>query len=482
MFKLGELIGIILKLIWRICVGVFKFIFNGIINSSKRYRILIFVYILLAILTITICYTTAGNYAKAFVNIIHEEPNYDAVFAPLKIIFAVDVLVVVFFGFLEYVKSYNELRRKKLFSEIFQEIQLYTHDQIIPEYLYEQEISPFLTCLVFKTLTPLQIWYQKKEMLEMYANIKITDIYQAPDNMRIVNVLVQRAGLPEHVQWDNQYINQAENVLNVGLSVYGIAGINLEMYPHAFVAGETGSGKSNILKCMIYQSIVKGYKVVLIDFKRGVSFSAFNGVVDVYYEYDTVIEVLNNMVEETKQRLDLFRQNRVDNINDYNRATGNNLKRIVIYIDELAELLKTRDKEISHKLNDSLESLTRLARATGIHLIMGIQRPDSDTVNGQIKNNTPFRVCGRFTDREPSRIMLASDAASNLPNVKGRFLIKADSVFEVQAFYFWDGIANTAFLYKDYNTETLSQKEEQPGIGEKQESINSFEFNFNEKE
>jgi len=67
---------------------------------------------------------------------------------------------------------------------------------------------------------------------------------------------------------------------------------------------------------------------------------------------------------------------------------------------------------------------------------MGIQRPDSTIISGQIKNNVSYRVCGRFVDREPSRIMLSCDAASTLPNVKGRFIVKDDDLYEVQSFYF----------------------------------------------
>jgi len=137
------------------------------------------------------------------------------------------------------------------------------------------------------------------------------------------------------------------------------------------------------------------------------------------------------MVTETTTRLDLFRKNKVDNINDYNRlGTDYQLRRIIVFIDELAELLKTRDRTLSNLLYDSLETLTRLSRAVGIHLIMGIQRPDSTIVNGQIKNNVSFRVCGRFVDREPSRIMLGSDEASTLNNIKGRFIIKDDNLQE----------------------------------------------------
>ena len=215
----------------------------------------------------------------------------------------------------------------------------------------------------------------------------------------------------------------------------------MAQHPHAFIAGETGSGKSNILKCMIHQAIYKGYEVLLIDFKRGVSFAGFSDKVTVYYEYKDIIKVLRDLVVETTNRLDMFRAVKVDNLKDYNLSSTDSmpLNKKIVFIDELAELLKTKDKETANILSDSIETLTRLSRAVGIHLIMAIQRPDASIVCGQIKNNTPYRVCGRFADKEPSRIVLGSDIASILPNIKGRFIVKDNDMQEVQGFYYSKG-------------------------------------------
>ncbi|MCL2225426.1 MAG: FtsK/SpoIIIE domain-containing protein [Defluviitaleaceae bacterium] len=281
----------------------------------------------------------------------------------------------------------------------------------------------------------------------MYFGEKILRIRHDYDDSRIMFVFVQVKPLPSCLEWNDKHIT-INNTLSIGSSHFNTIGMNLETHPHAFIAGETGSGKSNILKCFIYQALKKNYDVVLIDFKRGVSFSAFSDKITIYYEYPEVVQVLNAMVEETKRRLDRFRETGVDNIADYNNLHANAhssgksqgyMSRKIVFIDELAELLKTRDKEISNALNDSIETLTRLARAVGIHLIMGIQRPDSTIVSGQIKNNVSFRICGRFVDKEPRRIMLGTDTASSLPNVKGRFIVKDDGIHEAQAFYFHDG-------------------------------------------
>ena len=344
-------------------------------------------------------------------------------------------LVAVVVGIRQYIKEAPLKKKRKFCNDVFITMKFKASDNIYPYFLCETEVSEYTTVFSFNTLIPVNNWLNRKDELEMCFGEKIIDIKQNTEDNRIIDVLVQASPLPEYLEWDDEFINE-NNTLNIGMSYMGSVGMNLEKYPHAFIAGETGSGKSNILKCLIYQALVKNYDVILIDFKRGVSFADFSDKVTIYYEYPEVVKVLKDMVGETNARLDKFRSIKVDNINDYNRNADNRLQRKIIFIDELAELLKTRDKETATALNDSIETLTRLSRAVGIHLIMGIQRPDSTIISGQIKNNVSYRVCGRFVDREPSRIMLSSDIASSLPNIKGRFIVKDDDLYEVQSFYF----------------------------------------------
>jgi len=327
-------------------------------------------------------------------------------------------------------------KQRELFDEVFNDLGLISIDGKLPYFECETPLSEFATVYSFSTFIPEREWLVNKELLETYLDIKILSIEQAIDDNRIIHILSQTSPLPISCDWDNDYITELDHCFALGMSNTGIIEMDIEKYPHAFIAGETGSGKSNLLKCLIYQALNKYYEVVLIDFKRGVSFSDFEDYVTIHYEYDDVIKTLKAMVAETSNRLDKFRKAKVDNLNDYIDTTGDFLNRIFIFIDELAELLKTRNREYANALNDSIESLTRLSRAAGIHLIMGIQRPDSTIISGQIKNNVTYRICGKFADKEPSRIMLGSDIASTLPNVKGRFFVKDDRFREIQAFYF----------------------------------------------
>ena len=366
-------------------------------------------------------------------------------------------------------------KMRTFFNGVFEEMNFKTAKRI-PYFLSKEDISKLITVYSFQTHIPLKMWISKKDQLEMYLNEKIIDIKQDEHDKRTIHLHVQSEPLPERIRWNDKYIH-ADNILNIGVNHYGLVlGMDLEKYPHAFIAGETGSGKSNILKCLIHQALHKGFEVVLIDFKRGVSFSEFSNEVAVYYDYKEVLKELSFLVSETNRRLDKFRDAGVDNINAYNRVANDFLNKKIVFIDELAELLKTKDKETASVLNSSIETLTRLSRAAGIHLIMGIQRPDSTIVSGQIKNNVSYRVCGRFVDKEPSRIMLGGEAANALPNIKGRFIIKDDDLHEVQSFYFQrKNIPKSKNEEEPEIAESTTDPEQQTG---QPEEAKNFDFDF----
>jgi hypothetical protein len=91
----------------------------------------------------------------------------------------------------------------------------------------------------------LSKWFARKEELEMCFNEKIVDIRQHPDDNRVIEVFVQLSPLPEYLEWSDRFIGQ-NNFLSIGINHLGLITMNLEKYPHAFIAGETGSGKSNM--------------------------------------------------------------------------------------------------------------------------------------------------------------------------------------------------------------------------------------------
>lgn len=458
-FSIGYMVGYFLS---KVLGGFAKLLWKGIVTASQHNKPLLFTYVGLIGITF-LMYIGTGHIGSM----------------PLIII-----IIAIIFGILENRKDAPLRNREKYFKTVFEEIGLFENNRETPDYLEEKDISEYAKEYIFYTLLPISEWLKFKEKLETYWNVKIIEMKQREGSYRVIRIITQSRSLPEKIEFSTGYMDLKVNILNVGMGYYGIVGINLAKNPHVFIAGETGSGKSNILKCLIYQAIIKDYDITLIDFKRGVTFNEFAETVSVCYEHVEALKVLNNLVMETNRRLDLFRGLKVDGIEAYNRISKQRLHRKIVFIDELAELLKIRYKEISHKLYDNIETLTRISRSAGVHLIMGIQRPDSTVITGQIKSNVSCRICGRFVDKEPSRIMLGTDMASTLPNIKGRFIVKGEDIQEVQTFYYKDKLntsENTAFHENKIEYKLLEDKTGKKEVREeKQETLLDLDFDFSD--
>ncbi len=233
----------------------------------------------------------------------------------------------------------------------------------------------------------------------------------------------------------------------MGKSIAGEVKIDLDEQPHVLVAGQTGSGKSVLMRCILWQVYCQGAEVYMIDFKAGVEFGLdYEKIGKVMTEVDETLELLETLIVENTKRLKIFREARVKNLKEYKKKFKTNLERKVVFIDEMVQLMDSSgvDKETKarlEKISYCIDTLARTARATGINLVLGAQRPDANIMNGQIKNNVTVRVCGRFADGSVSEIVLGNNKAKKLPKIKGRFLFKVDeSTIEFQGYYFNDDI------------------------------------------
>lgn len=170
-------------------------------------------------------------------------------------------------------------------------------------------------------------------------------------------------------------------------------GFDLVEAPHTLVAGSTGSGKSVFITSTIASLLMNhtpdSLRLLMIDVKG--EFQKFEGLphllTEVITEPDNALAALLAVQAEMNRRKGLI--GRFATLDAYNLEARHPLERIVVVIEELAELLESGNKE---ELLKVLGSIARLARSTGIHLIVGIQRPDADILRGEIKSNFPTRV------------------------------------------------------------------------------------------
>ena len=197
---------------------------------------------------------------------------------------------------------------------------------------------------------------------------------------------------------------------------------DLARMPHLLIAGATGSGKSvcvtALAACLAMNNAPEDLRMVMIDAKM-VELLRFNGLAHLYGKVETNIErilgVLRWIVVEMEHRYRLLEGARARDLEAYNRkqirkADGVTLPRIVVIIDELADLMMSAPDQTEH----NLVRLAQMARATGIHLVVATQRPSTDVVTGLIKANFPARLAFAVASSVDSRVILDSTGAETL--------------------------------------------------------------------
>ncbi len=246
-----------------------------------------------------------------------------------------------------------------------------------------------------------------------------------------------------------------------GLPVYA----DLAKMPHLLMAGATGTGKSVALNAYIvsflYKATPRDIRFIMIDPKM-LELSLYEGIphllVPVVTDVKKAAAALANVMREMDRRFELMKDKKVRSLDDYNRRIAEetavaeaeaaktkakakaaviddaeegdgeegeaevvaaparpelrheHLPRIVVIIDELADLMMTVGREVE----SAITRLAQKARAAGIHLIVATQRPSVDVITGLIKANFPSRISFQVTSRPDSRTILDTVGADRL--------------------------------------------------------------------
>lgn len=199
--------------------------------------------------------------------------------------------------------------------------------------------------------------------------------------------------------------------------------IDIGKMPHLLIAGTTGSGKSvcinSIIMSLLYKARPDEVQFIMIDPKK-VEMSMYNNLphlrVPVVTNVKKAAGTLNAAVGEMEHRYELFENNLARDIDGYNRMMKAEdpdfipLPRLVIIIDELADLMMSAPSEIE----TSIVRLAQKARAAGIHLIVGTQRPSVDVITGLIKANIPSRIAFAVASGIDSRTIIDTVGAEKL--------------------------------------------------------------------
>ncbi len=192
--------------------------------------------------------------------------------------------------------------------------------------------------------------------------------------------------------------------------------------PHLLIAGTTGSGKSvcmnSIIVSILYRAKPDEVKFLMIDPKK-VEFSKYENIphllVPVVTDPRKASGALGWAVSEMLKRYQMFSDTGVRDISGYNKYVKKHkdlepMPKIVICIDELADLMMAAPKEVE----DSICRLAQMARAAGMHLVIATQRPSVDVITGLIKANISSRIALTVSSAIDSRTILDTGGAEKL--------------------------------------------------------------------
>ncbi|MBI2050102.1 MAG: DUF87 domain-containing protein [Candidatus Staskawiczbacteria bacterium] len=197
---------------------------------------------------------------------------------------------------------------------------------------------------------------------------------------------------------------------------------DLTEMPHMLVAGATGTGKTIFLNSLILSLLYKltpdSLRMIMVDPKR-VEFQNYNDMphllCPVIYDASKTMNALQWLIKEMERRFEVFSEIPARNIATYNQnksvvASGLQLPYIVLIIDELADLMAAKGRD----LEAGIVRLAQMARATGIHLVLATQRPSVEVITGLIKANITSRVTFQVASQVDSRTVLDTAGAEKL--------------------------------------------------------------------
>ena len=249
---------------------------------------------------------------------------------------------------------------------------------------------------------------------------------KAAVGIEVPNKASATVGIREVIESSTFSASKSKLTVSMGKDLGGNTVVaDIAKMPHGLIAGATGSGKSvcinSFIISLLYKASPDDVKLLMID-PKVVELGIYNGIphliVPVITEPRKAAGALGWAVNEMEQRYKMFADRDVRNIEGYNKLVETlidepevkKMPRIVIIIDELADLMMTAPKEVE----DSINRIAAKARAAGIHLLIATQRPSVNVVTGVIKANIPTRIAFAVSSHIDSGTILDCAGAEKL--------------------------------------------------------------------
>ena len=296
-----------------------------------------------------------------------------------------------------------------------------------------------------KGLTDIE-WHDQITALQSALNLSIAEVRPGDDHRTvIVKAVAANANLGTLIPWADYLINREDDAdFVLGRSLVGDVHINIDKQPMLLIGGSTGSGKTMLVLTLLVQAARRGSRVYIFDGKGLDYYGMKQYDALIYDDYADFLCILEHIVTGMKERITRFKALEVHDIHGYRKAANDpTFSRIFVVVDECAEILdptgrSKEEKEAIGKITACINTIARMGRAVGVHLIISTQRPDANAVPGSIKSNLDVRICGK-ADPTLSTIILGDGRADELiPKYsQGRFVL-ADGAQDIifQGFYY----------------------------------------------
>jgi hypothetical protein len=341
---------------------------------------------------------------------------------------------------------------KSFMSPKFQKVQI-GEAKVQPEAIYLRVTGyPFgislLQLVTLDVLTNLSLACNHRVACKYNENIGLWYIVERASGVM---------GIPIHVKYadmlDRYPKTSDELTIPLGMSSNSRAIFRSVVdMPHLLIAGATDSGKSNMMNVIIGTLITRNkpedLRLMLVDLKGGMEFTFFEGLphllisenlapTGIIQEREVVPEALAYLVQEGERRMKVIQEAGHKNISKYNLRRKNRLPRIVLVIDEWADVRLSR---CGREAEDALSDLARRMRAVGIHTIVATQSPKREVISTLIKTNLPAKMAFSCPSYVASELIIdVGDAKGLTP--QGRFIWQHGSeTIQIQAPYMPDAM------------------------------------------
>ena len=328
--------------------------------------------------------------------------------------------VLLVFGY------YNRAMRGK-YQKLFQLSGLTNPFNETPKLLNIEKIDPYRTRYTLDNNgVSLKVFQDNAHRIEAAFGVPVESIQYGKSSKRILLVL-SKVTMPDSVSYNNLASSQTlpEESFFLGVGETGPLTQKITELPHMLIAGSTGSGKSVFFKQALMGLLESSQHIqmYLIDLKGGLEMTDFaeSPNVKVIKTIDEAVTLLKQVNSEMKKRFDYLEQKGLKSL-----VPGRDKKdRIVVAVDESSVLYMNRprtDKDYgaSVEARQLADSIAKLARAAGIHLLLATQKLDKQVIPTSVSENISGRMAFRANSLQGSMVVLGTKEAMELPEIPGR--------------------------------------------------------------